>query len=51
MKRLRAALMEYSASVAPAFLQGQMRLTDESVKAFAQIKGFQVAMTPLLFWR
>ena len=38
-----AALLEYSASVTPAFLQGQMRLTGESVKEFAKIKGFQVA--------
>jgi len=51
MKRLRAALLENSASVTPAFLQGQMRLTDESAKALAQMEGFQVAMKPLLFWR
>jgi len=38
-----AALLEYSASVTPAFLQGQMRLTDASVKEFAKIRGFQVA--------
>jgi hypothetical protein len=38
-----AALLEYSAKVTPVFLQGQMRLTDESVKEFAKIKGFQVA--------
>jgi len=38
-----AALLDYSAKVTPVFLQGQMRLTDESVKEFAKIKGFQVA--------
>jgi hypothetical protein len=38
-----AVLLEYAAKVTPAFLQGQMRLTDESVKEFAKIKGFQVA--------
>jgi hypothetical protein len=38
-----AALLDYSAKVTPAFLQGQMRLTDESVKEFAKIKGFQIA--------
>ena len=38
-----AALLEYSAKVTPAFLQGQMRLTGESAKEFAKIKGFQVA--------
>jgi len=38
-----AALIESAAKVTPVFLQGQMRLTDESVKEFAKIKGFQVA--------
>jgi hypothetical protein len=38
-----AALLEYSAGVTPAFLQGQMRLTAESVKEFAKITGFRVA--------
>jgi hypothetical protein len=38
-----ASLLEYAAKVTPVFLQGQMRLTDESVKEFAKIKGFQVA--------
>jgi len=38
-----AALLEYAAKVTPVFLQGQMRLTDELVKEFAKIKGFQVA--------
>lgn len=38
-----AALLNYAAKVTPVFLQGQMRLTDESVKEFAKIKGFQVA--------
>jgi hypothetical protein len=38
-----AALLEYSAKVTPVFLQGQMRLTDESVKEFSKIKGYQVA--------
>ena len=38
-----AALLDFSAKVTPVFLQGQMRLTDESMKEFAKIKGFQVA--------
>ncbi len=38
-----AALLESAAKVTPVFLQGQMRLTEESVKEFAKIKGFQVA--------
>jgi hypothetical protein len=38
-----ASLLEYSAKVTPVFLQGQMRLTDGSLKEFAKIKGFQVA--------
>jgi len=38
-----AALLEHSAKVTPAFIQGQMRLTGESVKEFAKITGFQVA--------
>jgi hypothetical protein len=38
-----ATLIELAAKVTPAFLQGQMRLTDESVKEFAKIKGYQVA--------
>lgn len=38
-----AALLESSAQVTPVFLQGQMRLTDDSMKEFAKIKGFQVA--------
>ena len=38
-----AALLDYASRVTPVFLQGQMRLTDESVKEFAKIKGFQVA--------
>jgi hypothetical protein len=38
-----AALLESSAKVTPAFIQGQMRLTGESVKEFAKITGFQVA--------
>jgi hypothetical protein len=38
-----AALLESAAKVTPVFLQGQMRLTDESVKEFSKIKGFQVA--------
>jgi hypothetical protein len=38
-----AALLEHSARVTPAFLQGQMRLTGESAKEFGKIKGFQVA--------
>jgi len=38
-----AALLEHSARVTPAFLQGQMRLTAESMTEFAKIKGFQVA--------
>jgi hypothetical protein len=38
-----AALLEYSAKVTPVFLQGQMRLTDESVKEFSKIQGYQVA--------
>jgi hypothetical protein len=37
------ALMQFAAKVMPAFLQGQMRLTDESVKEFAKIQGFQIA--------
>ena len=38
-----AALLEYAEKVTPVFLQGQMRLTDASVKEFAKIKGFHVA--------
>ena len=38
-----AALLDYSAKVTPVFLQGQMRLTAESMKEFAKIQGFQVA--------
>jgi hypothetical protein len=38
-----AALLEYASEVTPVFLQGQMRLTDASVKEFAKIKGFQLA--------
>ena len=38
-----AALLDYASRVTPVFLQGQMRLTDESAKEFAKIKGFQVA--------
>lgn len=38
-----AALLDFAAKVTPVFLQGQMRLTDESMKEFAKIKGFQVA--------
>jgi hypothetical protein len=38
-----AALLESAAKVTPVFLQGQMRLTDESVKEFSKIRGFQVA--------
>ena len=38
-----ATLLDFSAKVTPVFLQGQMRLTDASVKEFAKIKGFQVA--------
>ena len=38
-----AALLDYASQVTPVFLQGQMRLTDESVKEFAKIRGFQVA--------
>ena len=38
-----AALLEHSAKVTPAFIQGQMRLTGESVKEFQKITGFQVA--------
>ena len=38
-----AALLAHSAKVTPAFIQGQMRLTGESVKEFAKITGFQVA--------
>jgi hypothetical protein len=38
-----AALLDYASKVTPVFLQGQMRLTDESVKEFAKIRGFQVA--------
>ena len=38
-----AALVDFSAKVTPAFLQGQMRLTDESLKEFAKIQGFNVA--------
>jgi hypothetical protein len=38
-----ATLLDFSAKVTPVFLQGQMRLTDESMKEFAKIKGFQVA--------
>lgn len=38
-----ATLLDFSAKVTPAFLQGQMRLTDESMKEFAKIRGFQVA--------
>ena len=38
-----SALLDYAAKVTPAFLQGQLRLTDASVKEFAKIKGFQVA--------
>lgn len=38
-----ATLLEFSAKVMPVFLQGQMRLTDASMKEFAKIKGFQVA--------
>jgi len=38
-----AALVDFAAKVMPAFLQGQMRLTDDSVKEFAKIRGFQIA--------
>ena len=38
-----AALLAHSAKVTPAFIQGQMRLTGESVKEFAKITGFQLA--------
>ena len=38
-----AALLEHSARVTPAFLQGHMRLTSESLKEFGKIKGFHVA--------
>jgi hypothetical protein len=38
-----ASLLESSAKVTPVFLQGQMRLTDASMKEFAKIKGFQIA--------
>jgi opacity protein-like surface antigen len=38
-----AALLDSASKVTPVFLQGQMPLTDESVKVFAKIRGFQVA--------
>jgi hypothetical protein len=38
-----AALVDFSAKVTPAFLQGQMRLTGESLREFAKIQGFHVA--------
>ena len=38
-----ATLLDFAAKVTPVFLQGQMRLTDASMKEFAKIKGFQVA--------
>ncbi|HNV04318.1 MAG TPA: hypothetical protein PLE61_08290 [Vicinamibacterales bacterium] len=38
-----ASLVEFAAKVMPAFLQGQMRLTDESVREFTKIRGFQIA--------
>ena len=38
-----AALLDFAAKVTPVFLQGQMRLTEDSMKEFAKIKGFQVA--------
>lgn len=38
-----AALLESAAKVTPLFLQGQMRLTPESITEFSKIKGFQVA--------
>jgi hypothetical protein len=38
-----ASLVDFAAKVMPAFLQGQMRLTDEAVKEFGKIRGFQVA--------
>jgi hypothetical protein len=38
-----AALLESAAKVTPLFLQGQMRLTADSIKEFSKIRGFQVA--------
>jgi hypothetical protein len=37
------ALATAAAKVMPTFMQGQMRLTDEAVKEYAKIKGFQIA--------
>jgi hypothetical protein len=38
-----AALAASAAKVMPTFMQGQMRLTDESAREYAKIKGFQIA--------
>jgi hypothetical protein len=38
-----AALAAAAAKVMPTFMQGQMRLTDESAREYAKIKGFQIA--------
>lgn len=38
-----AKLLDFSAKVMPAFLQGQMRMSADAVKEFAKIKGFQIA--------
>jgi hypothetical protein len=42
-KLLGAALAASVAKVMPTFMQGQMRLSDESAKEYAKIKGFQIA--------